>query len=93
MGIRRGRRVPTIDPNNQFYYGGMLICLAFGMSLAGIEESYLAGDRIWMWGFIAGNAVMTILYFWNVWCWWKFPNPDDDYAGVEPDVPSPRRSR
>lgn len=93
MGIRRGRRVPTIDPNNSFFYGGLLLCLAFGMSLAGIEESYRCGDLSWTWIFIAGAIGCVVLYFWNVWCWLQFPDPHEDYDGVEPDVGSPRRSR
>lgn len=89
MGIRRGRRVPTlIDPSNQFFYGGILMCFTFGMMLAGIEESCRASDWIWFWGFVAGNASLAVLYFWNVWCWLKFDPPTDDYYGVTPDVDS-----
>lgn len=89
MGIRRGRRVPTlIDPNNQYFFGGLLLCFTFGMMLAGIEESYRAGDWAWMWVFIAGEAALVVLYFWNVWRWLKFSTPENDYSGVSPDVDS-----
>lgn len=89
MGIRRERPTLTlIDPNNGFWYAGLLICFTFGMMLAGIEESFRAGDKGWFWFFVAGQAGLTVLYFWNVWCWLKFPNPEDDYAGVTPDVDS-----
>lgn len=88
MGIRRGRRVPTIDPNNSFFYGGILICVTFGFVAAAIAEAYQAGDRGWMWSFIAGDAALLVLYFWNVWCWVKFPHPEDEYDGAEPPIDS-----
>jgi hypothetical protein len=80
--------VPTFDPDNSFYYAGLLLCLTFGMSLAGIEESLRAGDRIWTWAFVAGAAGCVVLYFWNVWCWVKFPSLADDYDGATPPVDS-----
>lgn len=85
---RRGRGVPTYDPNNSFYFGGLLICFTFGMMLAGIHESFLAGDRVWFWCFVAAEAGLVVLYFWNVWCWLQFTNLSDDYNNVSPDVDS-----
>jgi hypothetical protein len=87
VGIRRrGRGVPTYDPNNTFYYGGLLLCFTFGMVLAGIRESILAGDWAWFWFFVAGEVITVVLYFWNVWCWLKFPGPKDEYEDVESTV-------
>lgn len=86
VGIRRGRRVPTYDPNNTFYGAGLLLCFTFGVILAGIHESFLAGDWIWFWGFVTGEIGCIVLYFWNVWSWLKFPSLSDDYGGVDLDA-------
>lgn len=84
VGIRRrGRGVPTYDPNNMYYAGGLLLCFTFGMTLAGIHESVMAGDWIWFWIFVASEIVCVALYFWNVWGWLKFPSLLDHYDEVE----------
>jgi hypothetical protein len=78
--------MPIYDPNNSFFAAGLLLCFTFGITLAGIHESVLAGDWIWFWIFAAGEGGVVALYFWNVWCWVRFPNPANEYDDVPEDI-------
>lgn len=78
--MRERRGMPTLyRPSNVFFWTGMLLCLAFGLTLAGIHAAVVAEDWYWALLFILGEICCVVLYFWNVWSWLRYNGQSDDY--------------
>lgn len=75
-------------PDSVFFSGGLLLCLTFGLTLAGIHESYLARNWGWFWAFVGGETIVIVLYFWNVYSWLAWTRRPTDYDFVDPHVSS-----
>lgn len=89
MGVHRRQKTPTLyRPSSVFFYGGLLLCLAFGINVAAIHDSFLAGDWAWFAFFAAAEATLAVLYFWNVRSWLRWSHRTGDYNPVAMDVVS-----
>lgn len=69
VGVRRRARTPTHSIEDGYFWAGILVIFAFGMTLAAINESYTSADWGWFVIFVQFEAGLTGIYFWIVWCW------------------------
>lgn len=69
VGARLRRRAPATAPEDGYFWAGLLVIFAFGMTLAAIEESYTATDWVWFTVFVHFEVALTGIYFWIVSCW------------------------
>lgn len=66
---RRAPARPRYRPGEVFFWAGILLCVAFGATVAGINEAARAGDQGWVWFFAGMAAVDVGLYLWVVTGW------------------------
>jgi hypothetical protein len=90
MGSTGTGRSPIVyfRPGEGYFQAGLLLCVAFGIGLAGVEESFRAADWAWFWFFTGAEIICLVLYFWIVLCWVRWIDHTDDYKNVYGGLPS-----
>lgn len=74
----RGRHrasTPWYRPSDTYFWGGILLCVAFGMSAVGACEAWRYQDFWWAAFFAAMNLGSAALYFVMVTGWLFWINP------------------
>src|SRR5438093_439777 len=69
VGARLRRRASTTAPEDGYFWAGVLVVFAFGMTLAAIDESWTRADWFWFTLFVHFEIALSCLYFWIVSCW------------------------
>lgn len=88
MGVRQRRRTPTgwFRPDENFFWAGILLCVTFGATAAGIEESWAARQWQWLAFFAVGELGCTTLYIWIVASWLVWVNRLGDRPAEDEQV-------
>ena len=84
--MRRQYRMPALyRPGTVYFWGGLLLCLSFALTLGAVEDSYLRHQWAWFWGFVAAELGCVAMYGLTVrwWLHWiRLTGDDEPYDNV-----------